>query len=122
YQNSPPESHHIGSLFTGVFYYDVYFWPVSVPIIYGTVNIEAFDGLTTMPDSVKARLRNDVATGIEYYALWADCVDYGFGRDEIRKRSTLSAFAGQLFSAADSQLDATITLLQQGQPNSKAME
>jgi hypothetical protein len=122
YRNSPPESHHLGPLYTGIFYYDVYFWPIDVPIAYGTITLDAFDALTTMPDPVKERLRGDVPTGIEYYACWADCVDYALGRDDIRKQSGLSEFAGQLFTAADAQLTATVTLLRERSPNSKAME
>ena len=43
--HTQPGSHAIGALFTGVFYYDACFWPVTVPVFYGRVQLNAFDAL-----------------------------------------------------------------------------
>ncbi len=40
--NTKPGSHAIGTLFTGVFYFDACFWPVSVPIGYFRSNGRVF--------------------------------------------------------------------------------
>ena len=39
--NTKPGSHTAGSLHKGAYYYDSAFWMVSVPIIYGTVQLNA---------------------------------------------------------------------------------
>ncbi len=122
YRNSPAEAHHIGSLFTGLFYFDVYFWPVDIPIAYGKVKLDPFVSIRAMPDLVKARLRNDKIAHLGYLGLWADCVDYGFGRDDLRGNSAITGFAASLFKAANEQLEATISVLRETRPNSKAME
>jgi hypothetical protein len=122
YRNSPPESHHIGPLFTGMFFYDVYFWPVVIPLLYGRANLDAFTSLKSMPEAVKAHLRNDTRAGSDYLALWADCVDYGLGRDEITRSALMTEFAAKLFASANAQLDATVAVLRERRPNSKAMD
>ena len=52
YRNSPPEAHHIGPLYRGLFYYDAYFWPVEIPIAYGTVRLDPWDMLKGVPEAV----------------------------------------------------------------------
>src|SRR6267142_2864112 len=90
YRNSAPEAHHIGSLFTGVFYFDVYFWPVNIPIAYGQVRFNPFESIQPMPDSVKTRLQSDKLACLGYLGLWADCVDYGYGRDDLEKCGSIT--------------------------------
>ncbi len=121
-RNSAPQSHAIGALFTGIFFYDVYFWPINIPIAYGTVSLEPFVALRNMPESVISRLRNESIARLAFLGCWADCVDYGFGRDDLQKNRKLSSFAEQLFTAADAQIDATVALLLEHRPNSKAMD
>jgi hypothetical protein len=122
YRNSPEKAHQIGPLFTGLFYFDVYFWPVNVPLAYGRVNLDPFTSLNAMPESVSARLRSETAVHGDYLALWADCVDYGFGRDDLRGNNTISGFAASLFAAANAHLEATIAVLREKHPNPKAMD
>jgi hypothetical protein len=122
YRNSAEKAHHIGSLFTGLFYFDVYFWPVNVPLAYGRVRLDPFTSLNAMPESVSARLRTETEAHGDYLALWADCVDYGFGRDDLRGNNAISGFAASLFTAANEHLEATIAVLREKHPNSKAMD
>jgi hypothetical protein len=122
YRNSPQAAHFVGALYTGLFYYDVYFWPVAIPIAYGTVSLDPFTSLNTMPETIKSQMRIDRAVWIEYISLWADCVDYGFGRDDIAKIGLPGSFAQELLASADYQLDATVSTLREKHPNSGAME
>ncbi len=41
-ERSAPGAHRIGTLFTGTYFYDAHFWPVSIPIGYGNVKLDAF--------------------------------------------------------------------------------
>jgi hypothetical protein len=122
YRNSPPQAHHIGALFTGLFYYDVYFWPVVIPLAYGSVRLDPFTSIKEMPEVIQARLRSDTLAHAEFLALWADCLDYGFGRIDISGRGSITGFAAKLLTAANEQLEAMITVLRESRPNSKAMD
>lgn len=118
---SPPEAHLIGPAFRGAFYYDAYFWKVDVPIMYGTVNLNPWDCLKGLPDTLRVRLKSDRDGALQYLAVWADCMDYGLGRDDIFQ--TLSAsFGKDLFISANDQLEATVSLLFERPPNPRAAE
>jgi hypothetical protein len=121
-KNTKAGSQHIGALYTGAFFYDTCFWPVLVPIVIGTVRLNASDSLTTMPETVKARLRRDRNKAIEYACVWADCVDYGCGIERLAGGSGARQFAGELCQSGDQQLNATVALLLGETPNPKAME
>ncbi|MCX5804090.1 MAG: hypothetical protein NTU69_11280 [Proteobacteria bacterium] len=121
-KNTKAGSQQIGSMYTGVFYYDSCFWPILVPIIYGTVRVDARDSLKTMPETIVTRLWGDQGKLFEYISVWADCFDYAFGIDDIKKRRTPGGFAQTLLNSGDQQLKATIALLLENTPNAKAME
>jgi hypothetical protein len=121
-KNTKAGSQLIGPMYTGAFYYDSCLWPVFVPIIYGTVRVNARDSLKTMPESILARLWIDRKKLPEYIAVWSDCFDYALGLDDILKSSALVEFAQDLFNSGDQQLNATISLLLEQTPNPKAAE
>jgi len=121
YRNSPPEAHHIGPLYAGAFYYDAYFWRVHIPLTYGTVNLSPWVCLKGVPETVRVRLQSDTDAALQFMGLWADCVDYAFGRDDISKVLP-DSFGKRLFTSADHQLEATVALLHERTPNAKATE
>lgn len=121
-KNTKAGSQMIGPMYTGVYYYDSCFWPIFIPIIYGTVKVNARDSLKTMPESILARLWCDRKKLPEYVAVWSDCFDYAFGFGDILKSNTLIGFAQDLFKSGYQQLNAAITLLLEKEPNPKAME
>lgn len=85
---SKPGSHAIGALFTGAFFYDACFWPVTIPVFYGQVSFNAFDSLQTMPVKVKETLRNAPIARQVFVQYWVDCFDYALGFDEFTKIAT----------------------------------
>jgi hypothetical protein len=121
-KNTKAGSQLIGPMYTGAFYYDSCFWPIFVPVIYGTVKVNARDSLKTMPETILVRLWSDRKKLLEYVAVWSDCFDYALGLDDILKSSTTVGFAQDLLNSGDQQLNATIALLLEQTPNSKAME
>ena len=121
-KNTKAGSQLIGPMYTGVFYYDSCFWPIFVPVIYGTVKVSARDSLKTMPETILVRLWSDRKKLPEYVAVWSDCFDYALGLDDILKSSVTVGFAQDLLKSGDQQLNATIALLLEQTPNSKAME
>lgn len=121
-KNTKAGSQLIRPMYTGAFYYDSCFWPIFIPIIYGTAEVNARDSLKTMPETILERLRSDRNKLLEYVAVWSDCFDYAFGFDDILKSNTPVGFAQDLLNSGDQQLNATIALLLEQTPNPKAME
>jgi hypothetical protein len=119
--NSKPDSHHIGPLFESLFFFDSAFWTVSIPLIYGTVSVNALDCLIDMPESIKTDLSSDNEMLSRYCVYWADCLDYGLGFDEMRKNSNLNPDGKELLLAADQDLRSAIATLGQSRPDSRAI-
>ena len=120
--HSPTGSHAIGSLFDGAFYFDAYFWKISVPVGFGTFQLNALDSIENFPDFLRNQLAADRWQLTNYVSLWVDVTDYGYGIHDLRG-GKLSGFAGQLASSADRELRATVRLLTElRRTNPKAIE
>jgi hypothetical protein len=121
YANSPPGAHLGGSVYTGLFYFDVAFWPVNVPLIFGTVSVNAIDCLGDMP----VQTRNVLASsrdGLSAYAThWCNCMDYGYGMMDLRGGSKLQARASKFLGAAHQELVGANSQLLNRDPNAKAI-
>jgi len=114
---------YVGPIYTGAFYYDSCFWPVIVPLVFGRVQVSAWDGLKTMPPLVMKQLWREQAEVKEYAVHWANCIDYAFGIDELLKRRGFSQFSHELLKSGGQQMKAIVSLLLDGdRPNSKAGE
>ncbi len=121
--HSPKGSHAVGSLFTGTYYFDAYFWRVSIPLAYGIVPLNPLDSIEGASDSVKTQIQTNKERFTDYLFLWVDTMDYGFGIDDVPHMAKLSIFAHALMRSADRELRATVRLLTEDrQPNSKAMD
>ena len=119
--HSKPGAHQIGSLYESVYFYDAQFWPVSIPIVYGTVELNALKSLYQMPENIKNELMSDRKQAWDYVAFWADCVDYGLGLDDLRKISGLDSYGVQLLMSGDQELRAATSILNQPRPDSRAI-
>lgn len=120
--NTKTGSQYMGPLYTGTYYYDSCFWPVFIPICYGTVKLDARSSLKTMPDSIVENLWHDRNKVLEYVSVWADCVDYALGVDDLKKKGGFGTFAQELLNSGDQQLQATTVLLLHDKPSPKATE
>jgi hypothetical protein len=104
------------------------FWKLDIPIAYGTVQLNALDALSQMPQELKTQLQSDRSIRWRFVALWVDSMDYAYGIDDLGKGSRLPAnpnrsFAIQLTSSAHRELAATVRLLTESQgPNAKSFE
>lgn len=119
-ENTKPEAHHSGSMFTGVYFYDTCFWPVDIPIGYGHFHLEAPDCLRGMSDKLKADLMAVPRDAWRYASFWVDCLDYAYGFDDMAKLNKDPAFAFSLLENADRELRAAVAQLLEKRPNSKA--
>lgn len=118
--NTKPESHHIGALFTGAFYYDASFWAVDIPIGYGRFKLDAPNSLRGMPHHVKQELMTHARDAWSYVQFWVDCLDYAYGFDDIQKDPACAPFGLALLENADRELRAAISQLLEHRPNPKA--
>ncbi len=119
-ERSAPGAHRVGALFTGSYFYDAHFWPVSVLIGWGNVRLDALEALETMPPATKAELRSD-PVGLRTYVLyWIDCVDYAFGYEVIRRGGEIKSIAMKLLNNADSELRAAVEQVSELRPNPHA--
>ncbi len=120
YAHSPPGAHHVGSIYEGVYYYDATFWPVSVPIIFGTVSVNALDCLITMPEQIKQQLSMSPGDASSYAEHWINCMDYGYGHSDIEQMRELKPKTMSLLAAADGEIRGAASQLLEQRPNLKA--
>ena len=121
YDHSPPGAHQMGSVYTGVHFYDTAFWPIRVPLIFGEVSVNALSCLETMPAQIKKVLqesRRDIWT---YMLHWVNCMDYGYGQMDLEGSSRLQPRASKFFRAAHSELVGANAQLLEVRPNVKAI-
>ena len=121
YQHSPPGAHQIGSAYTGIFLHDAAFWPVSIPLIFGQVNVDALDSLETMPQQIKRGLETDHSQICSYVIHWENCVDYGYGQMDLESGTVLRPRALKFLGAGHSELIGANTQLLERRPNVKAI-
>lgn len=119
-ERTAPGADRIGALFTGSYFYDAQFWPVTIPIAYGKVKLDAFQSLETMPDLVNIELSRDPDELRTYLFYWIDCADYAFGFGDIRKFGALSGRSMALLKNADHDLRGAIDLVSDLHPNPRA--
>ncbi|MBM9616706.1 hypothetical protein JWJ90_20800 [Desulfobulbus rhabdoformis] len=120
-EHSKPGVHQVSSQYEAVYFYDSQFWVVSIPIMYGTVQLNALDCLHEMPNGIKQEMMADHRGAWEYVIYWADCLDYGMGIDDLRKTQGLDEFGYQLLMSADQELRAATSILSQHRPDPRAI-
>lgn len=121
YEHSPPGAHQMGSVYTGVHFYDTAFWPVHVPLIFGQVSVNALDCLETMPIQLKKALESEHRDIGTYVVHWANCMDYGYGQMDLEGTSLLQPRASKFLGAAHSELVGANAQLLEPRPNVKAI-
>ena len=90
YKHSQRGSHVVGALFTGAYYFDACFWPLYIPLGYGTFSLNALNCLETMPEVLKKQISQSREDLWQLALYWADCCDYAYGVDDIGKEGKLS--------------------------------
>lgn len=112
-------SHRTGPLYQGAFYFDACFWALDVPVVYGTVTLDLFASLTTMPVGLKQALARDPGAMEQLLITWTSCIDYGLGFDDLLKEGT-TGIAGDFLQSGHRELCSCVGLLLAPRPNAKA--
>jgi hypothetical protein len=119
--HSPEESLNAPSVFTGAFYFDAYFWPVDIQILYGTQKLEGRNALLSMPASTMEKLFRSADDLDNFKALWADCLDYGYGLRGLHLGHATD-FWQRLVQSGDSKLRSAVEDLCKPIPGPNAMQ
>jgi hypothetical protein len=120
-RNAPEGAHALGSAYESVYYFDSVFWVISIPMISGTVALDARNSIIAMPTLTKDALFENPNRSWDYLIYWADCVDYGFGHAEVLQNNNLDEFGGRFYAAGDEELRAATLLLRQHRPQARAL-
>lgn len=105
-------SHSIGSLYASAYYYDTQFWKLSIPVFFGTVELNSLDSLKDMSDINKENFLKNNKQKLDYVAFWSDCLDYAMGFSELRQKTDIDSFGKSLLLSANEELQsATNNLL-----------
>ena len=119
-KNGKPYSLKQGHYHQGVFYYDSEFWSVSIPLIYGQVQLNSLDALHEMPPQIKSSLMKDNRKIWDYVIFWADCVDFGYAYGDLYQSKSHNSFGIQLLHAGYEELASATALLLEHRPNKRA--
>ena len=114
-------SHAIGTLFTGVYFFDACFWPVSIPVGYGMMKMNALDALETMPKILKEQLQNDVDELWSYALYFVDCFDFTLGSEDIHGDVNILALGKTFLENGEREIRGIVSQLLSARPNSKAI-
>lgn len=119
-QAAKPGAHHVGSLFTGVFYYDSSFWAVDILIGYGlSKGCSITDSLRDMSSTERDRVANTPKYAWPLAFIWADCLDFAYGFDDLQQRQN-NLYALEFLKSAEKELRAAVSQLLEHRPNVKA--
>ena len=86
--------HHakkIGPIFIGSYFYDEYFWPLVIPLIYGELKWPKIVSLRGMPPRLREKLSKSKSL-IEYSTIYDHCDLYSEKIREFLRRSNASSF------------------------------
>jgi hypothetical protein len=119
--NSKPGSQAVGSLFTGSFYFDACFWPLKIPMAWGTVALNPLDYLEAMPQTLKDQIMTSNNDYLSLNLYWMNCCDYAYGIDEILKIKNISSTALTFIENGNRELIGAIAQLLIPHPNTKAI-
>lgn len=122
YKNTKYGSHNVGPLYRGVYYFDSCFWPVYILNQFGKCQINAFDSLEFMPVKLREQIKADKKQSWDFVLLWVNCLDYAWGYEDIIDGSKFQGLALNFIKSADKELRATVSLLLQDKPETKAIE
>ena len=120
-KHGKPGSQEQGDFHKSIYYYDSEFWLVSIPLIYGTVQINALEALKEMPESIIKSLTQDKQNYWLYIFYWADCIDFGYGYDDLYVNKEYDSFGIQLLHAGYEELSSASSLILENPPNRRAI-
>lgn len=121
YRNTKSDAHKLGPIYISTFFYDGEFWDLDIPQFFGTVNLDPYNSLKNMPESIQERLAKNSEESTEYLLHWADCFDFGLGFDVVGKSDGLNEFGSNFLKAGYEELSSAASLLRAPKVNPRAV-
>jgi hypothetical protein len=116
--HAPSEMSRIGSLLSAAYYFDARFWPLEIPVFFGTCRLEPMRSLRGMPENLKQEIVSSASLLSTFVHFWLECLDYACGYSEISKGQR--SFGTELFSGAGAELRSAVSQLGERNPNPRA--
>jgi hypothetical protein len=114
----PLKSNLIGPIYYGTYFNDNDFYPIMVPLAFGVVRIDMDNSFKSMSYRLYTQLKSIPTVFNDMVGIWAACLDYGFGINELLKGKRSSKF----INSAHQEIRATVSLLLEKRPNNRAMQ
>lgn len=101
-----PEDLHMPPMHVGAFMFRDVFFPLRIPIIFGSPAINPVDFLTDVPEAQKRWLFTNQQTGLSFFDQVIDLMDFVYGLDDLEKMETLPSKTIEWWYLAKQQLEA----------------
>ncbi|NET02519.1 MAG: hypothetical protein F6K61_18565 [Sphaerospermopsis sp. SIO1G1] len=95
----------------GAFMFRDVFFPLHIPLIYGSPAINPVDFLIDVPDIQKQWLFNDQQTGLTFFDQVIDLIDFTYGLDDLEKMKKLPDKTVEFWYLAKQQMEAAAATL-----------
>jgi hypothetical protein len=118
--NAQEGSLNIGTLFKGAYFFDACFWVLEIPVFYGTVELEPWTFLPSLPTSLKSAVARDRTALAGLINVSISALDYALSFDDLLKTPASNPFALGMLVGADRELRASGELLLTARPSAKS--
>ncbi|WP_140178341.1 hypothetical protein [Providencia stuartii] len=109
------------SFYDSVYFYDSQFWNISIPVIFGTVNIDIFECLYDMPQIIKDEICQQDEYANEYVSFFESCFTYSMGLEHLRLNKNFDKQDIQFLLSGAQELKSATSILSKNQFDSRAI-
>lgn len=114
-QRSKAGSQQVGSLYESGFLYDGTFWPMKIPIGFGSFHLSFQACLGEMPEALRDDLLQETITDSDFsrrlVVHWSNCIDYAYGVRDLVDDKVFRGHALTRLKSADQDIRAANHLL-----------
>lgn len=95
----------------GAFIFRDVFFPLRIPLIFGSLAINPIDFLIDVPDTQKRWLFNDQQTSLTFFDQVIDLMDFTYGLDDLGKMGKIPDKTVEFWYLAKQQMEAAAAIL-----------
>lgn len=95
----------------GTFMFRDVFFPIRIPVIFGSLAINPVDFLIDVPNTQKRWLFNDQKTALTFLDQVIDLIDFTYGLDDLKKMGKLPSKTVEWWDLAKQHLEAAAAIL-----------
>jgi hypothetical protein len=119
-QETKSNSQTFGNLFKGAYFFDSSFFPVEIPISFGSLKVDPLNALTGMPGQLREDIRSNAQELTEYEKTWVLCRDYALGYNLLDQAKVTKPDARASLRKGRDALETVVGQLLELRPNSGA--